>query len=203
MSVIRTTEQLREVIGHASPGLAEKNQPELNDFAEHFIARSPFLVLSTVNNEGQIDSSPKGDQPGFVEVEDSKHIVIPDRLGNRLAYGHQNILETGRVGILFMIPGTNETLRVNGGATLTSDPTLLNRLAARGRPAVLGIRVEIEEVFFHCAKAYLRSQLWKPNTWGEKYKVSFGRMFAAAKNLSNQVADEIDKGIEADYKKNL
>lgn len=203
MSVIRTTDELREVIGQPIPGLDEKNQPELNEFARDFIERCPFLVLSTVSATGQIDSSPKGDLPGFVLVEDSKHLVIPDRLGNRLAYGHQNILETGRVGTLFMIPGTNETLRVNGKATLQADPDLLARLAARGRPAVLAICVEVEEVFFHCAKAYLRSKLWRPESWGEKHKVSFGRMVAAARNLPNQVADQIDASIEADYKENL
>ena len=137
METIDTEEALRAVIGEEIPGLGEKNEAVLNEFAVDFIARSPFLVLSTADAQGRLDASPKGDAPGFVAVEDERTLLIPDRLGNRLAYGHRNILANPHVGVLFMIPGTTETLRVNGTATLTADPDLLERLAARGRPAVL------------------------------------------------------------------
>ena len=203
MDVIHTEAELRDVIGAEIPGLAEKNQPQLNQFAIDFIARSPFLVLSTADAEGRIDASPKGDGPGFVLVEDEKHLVIPDRLGNRLAYGHHNILANPRVGVLFLLPGTPETLRVNGRASLTAEPDLLERLAARGKPAVLAIRVEVEEVFFHCAKAFLRGRVWKPDTWGEKHEVSFGKMFAAQRKAPPETADAIDAMVEADYRDNL
>ena len=159
MQTIATEEQLRAVIGAEIPGLSEKNEPTLNAFAIDFIARSPFLVLSTADGQGRLDASPKGDGPGFVAVEDGKTLLIPDRLGNRLAYGHRNILANPQVGVLFMIPGTPETLRVNGRATLTAEPALVQRLGARGHPAVLVIRVDVEEVFFHCAKAFLRARL--------------------------------------------
>ncbi len=191
------------MIGAEIPGLAEKNQPRLNQFAIDFIAKSPFLVLSTADGDGRIDASPKGDGPGFVLVEDERHLVIPDRPGNRLAYGHHNILANPRVGVLFMLPGTPETLRVNGKASLTADPGLLERLAARGKPAVLAIRVEVEEVFFHCAKAFLRGRVWKPESWGEKHEVSFGKMFAAQRNAPAETADAIDAAVEADYRDNL
>ena len=191
------------MIGAEIPGLAEKNQPRLNQFAIDFIAKSPFLVLSTADGDGRIDASPKGDGPGFVLVEDERHLVIPDRPGNRLAYGHHNILANPRVGVLFMLPGTPETLRVNGKASLTADPGLLERLAARGKPAVLAIRVEVEEVFFHCAKAFLRGRVWKPESWGEKHEVSFGKMFAAQRNAPAETADAIDAMVEADYRDNL
>ena len=203
MNTIATEADLRAVIGPEPPGLAEKNQPALDDFAVEFIAKSPFLVLSTADAEGRIDASPKGDAPGFVLVENERAIVIPDRLGNRLAYGHRNILTNPRVGVLFMIPGTPETLRVNGRATLSAEPELLERLAARGRSAVLAIHVQIEEVFFHCAKAFLRAQLWKPETWQERHEVSFGKMYAAKKKAAASTATAIDAAIAADYRDNL
>ncbi len=203
METIRTVDELRAVVGAEIPGLAEKNQPRLNDFAVDFIARSPFLVLSTADATGRQDASPKGDAPGFVEVVDDRTLVIPDRPGNRLVYGHQNILANPHVGVLFMIPGTPETLRINGQATLTADPELLQRLAARGRTAVLAIRVDVQEVFFHCAKAFMRSRLWQPNSWGERHRVSFGRMFAAQRNEPEEVAAAIDSMVEADYRDNL
>lgn len=203
MSTIATEAELRAVIGPEPPGLAEKNQPALDDFAVEFIAKSPFLVLSTADAEGRIDASPKGDAPGFVQVENERAIVIPDRLGNRLAYGHRNILANPRVGVLFMIPGTPETLRVNGRAELSAEPELLEQLAARGRSAVLAIHVQIEEVFFHCAKAFLRSQLWKPETWQPRHEVSFGKMYAAKKKAAASTATAIDAAIAADYRDNL
>ena len=203
MNTIATEADLRAVIGPEPPGLAEKNQPALDDFAVEFIAKSPFLVLSTADAEGRIDASPKGDAPGFVLVENERAIVIPDRLGNRLAYGHRNILTNPRVGVLFMIPGTPETLRVNGQASLSAEPELLERLAARGRSAVLAIHVQIEEVFFHCAKAFLRAQLWKPETWQARHEVSFGKMYAAKKKAAASTATAIDAAIAADYRDNL
>jgi predicted pyridoxine 5'-phosphate oxidase superfamily flavin-nucleotide-binding protein len=113
-----------------------------------------------------------------VQVEDERTLLIPDRPGNKLVDGWTNLLENPHVGVLFMIPGTNETLRVNGAAMLVSDPALDEQHAARGKPAVLAIRVHVEECFFHCATPLLRSQLWKPDTWPERKKISFGKMFA-------------------------
>lgn len=203
METIKTEQELRAVIGEEIPGLSEKVEARLNDFAVDFIARAPFLVLSTSDGAGRLDASPKGDAPGFVAVEDDRTLLIPDRLGNRLAYGHRNILVNPHVGVLFMIPGTSETLRVNGRATLTADGDLVERFAARGRAAVLVIRVEVEEVFFHCAKAFLRSRLWQPDAWGEPHKVSFGRMYAKRMNAPEESAALVDAAIERDYRDNL
>ncbi|TMA35283.1 MAG: pyridoxamine 5'-phosphate oxidase family protein [Deltaproteobacteria bacterium] len=152
---------LRRVIGEPIPGLGLKNQSTISDEAREYIEHSPFLVLATSDAEGRLDASPKGDGPGFCLIEDERTLVIPDRPGNKLVYGLQNILANPRVGVIFMLPGTPETVRVNGIATLTADPDLLARLAARGKPAVLAIRIQVEECFHHCAKAFLRSQLWK------------------------------------------
>jgi PPOX class probable FMN-dependent enzyme len=196
-------EALRKVIGQPIPGLGLKNQDTISDEARAYIQRSPFLVLATCDAEGRLDASPKGDEPGFCLIEDERTLVIPDRSGNKLVYGLQNILINPRVGVIFMLPGTPETVRVNGRATLTSDPELLARLAARGKPAVLAIRVRVEECFHHCAKAFLRSKLWKPETWQERMKISFGKMAAKRMKLGDEVAARFDAAVEDDYRNNL
>jgi hypothetical protein len=201
---IETVAQLREVIGESLEIMETlKGDDRLNEESIDFIGRAPFLVLSTASADGQQDASPKGDGPGFVVVEDERTIVIPDRPGNKLAYGLENILQNSQVGLLFLVPGTPETLRINGRAELTRDPALLQRMAARGKPALLGIRVTVEECFFHCAKAFLRSNLWKPDTWQERVRVSFGRMAARKLGADSQVADAIDKAVDEDYRTNL
>lgn len=200
---IRSVEALREVVGSAIPGLDLKNHDRLDEFAIDFLARSPLLVLSTGDAEGNLDASPKGDAPGFVWVQDERTIVIPDRPGNRLVYGHLNLLENSKVGLIFLIPGTPETLRINGTAELTNDPALLERLSARGKPAVLAIRVHIRECFFHCAKAFLRSELWKPETWPERQKISFGKMLAKQVGGDEKMVRAVDESVEQDYRENL
>ena len=201
--VIQSEAELRELIGEPNPVTEAKVEPTLDDFARDFLARCPFLVLGTADESGALDASPKGDAPGFVLIEDDQTIVIPDRPGNKLAYGHLNVLRNPQVGVIFMIPGTPETLRINGRAELTRDPALLDRLAARGRPAVLGIRVRIDQVFFHCAKAFLRSNLWKPEKWGEPHRVSFGEIFAARTGSDESAAKVYDEAIEKNYVEEL
>jgi PPOX class probable FMN-dependent enzyme len=201
--VIRSVHELREVIGQEIPGLGLKNQARLDEYALDFLSRVPFLVLATADADGRLDASPKGDAPGFVHVIDERTLAIPDRPGNKLVYGHQNILANPKVGVIFMIPGTPETLRVNGTAELTTDPALLARLSARGRPAQLAIRVTVEECFFHCAKAFLRAQLWKPETWPERHMYSFGAMFAKRTGTGEDAARAVDAAIEKDYRENL
>ena len=194
---------LRAIIGEEIPGIGDKNLPELDDYAKAFIAKSPFLILSTSSSEGRLDASPKGDAPGFVYVANDSEIVIPDRQGNKLAYGHLNVLDNPHVGVLMLIPGTRETLRINGRACLTADPALLEMLTAREKPATLAIRIQIEEVFFHCAKAFIRSGLWLHDEWPEPHKVSFGEMYTQRRKQSKDMAARIDAGIEADYADNL
>lgn len=200
---ITTVEALRAVVGEANPATRVKVGDRIDDYARAFIARAPFLVLSTSDADGQQDVSPKGDGAGFVQVEDEHTLLIPDRSGNKLVMGLQNILANPHVGLLFMVPGTGETLRVNGRAELTTDPALLARLTARGKPAVLVIRVTVEECFFHCAKAFLRAQLWKPATWPDNLRISFGKMLAGKLGGDAQVAAAIDTLIDEDYRTNL
>jgi PPOX class probable FMN-dependent enzyme len=203
MAKITTIEELRNIIGDEIPGLEDKNIDHLDEYAVAYIERSPFLILSTADENGRCDASPKGDAPGFVQVLDKNTLVIPDRPGNRLAYGHRNILANPGVGLIFCIPGTSETLRINGRAELDATESQLKGLAARGKPAVLAIRVSVEECFFHCGKAFIRSGLWKPKTWKEPHSVSFGDMYAARVNASAEVASSIDASIANDYETNL
>jgi PPOX class probable FMN-dependent enzyme len=200
---IETVEQLRAVIGELNPVVQVKLMTELDEYARDFIGRSPFLVLSTSDAQGHQDVSPKGDAPGFVAVENPTTLLIPDRKGNRLIFGLQNILSHPRVGLLFMVPGTGETLRVNGRAELIDAPETLERLSTRGQPALLAIRVTIDECFFHCAKAFIRAQLWKPETWPAAYRVSFGKMLAPKVGGDQQIAEAIDQAIAEDYRSGL
>ena len=205
--IIKNETELREVIGAEVPGLKDKVLGEMDSFAKEFLAKSPFLVLSTSDNTGRIDASPKGDHPGFVEMLDDKTLLVPDRPGNKLAFGHLNILQNPQVGLLFLIPGTPETLRINGKAELSHDPELLQQLAARGKPATLVLKVQIEEVFFHCAKAFMRSNLWQSDTWPERHRVSFGEMFAARAAVAGAekegLVNAVDNMVEQDYQENL
>jgi PPOX class probable FMN-dependent enzyme len=200
---VTTVQQLRAMFGEPHPMTPKKVFDALDDTMTDFIKRSPLIVLGTADGDGNLDASPKGDGPGFVAVVDPHTILIPERKGNKLMYGLQNILATDKVGILFMVPGTDETLRVNGTAELSSDPALLNLLVARGAPALLAIRVTVKECFFHCAKAFIRSQLWAPETWGERQTISFGKMMAAKVGASEEVARQVDQAVAEDYKHNL
>ena len=194
---------LREVIGAEVPGLKDKVSDRLDHYARDFLAKSPFLVLSSADVQGRVDASPKGDAPGFVEVVDDQTLLVPDRPGNKLAFGHLNILSNPNVGLLFLIPGTPETLRINGRATINSDPRVLDQLAARGKPATIVLRVQVQEVFFHCAKAFIRSALWQADSWPDRHRVSFGEMFAARRGDDDSVAKVVDDMISVDYTDNL
>jgi uncharacterized protein len=199
-----TVEKLRAIVGEPGPGIELKVYDHLEEEAIAHIAATPFIVLATSDADGNLDASPKGDDPGFVVVEDERTLLIPDRPGNRLAYGLTNMVANPRVGVIFIIPGTTETLRVNGTVELRSDPELLTRLEARGKPAILVIRVTIEQCFFHCSKAFLRSKLWKHETWPDRQPVSFGRMFARRiDGADDNLADAIDRSVEEDYRTNL
>lgn len=200
---ITSVEQMRAVIGEQIDTVALKVRDHLDEMSRQFIASSPFLLLATADAAGGMDVSPKGDAAGFVLIEDQSTLVIPDRPGNKLAYGHSNILENPNVALLFCRPATDETLRVNGTATLTADPELLERLAARGKAALLAIRVSVTESFFHCGKAFIRSNLWRPDAWPEKQKVSFGKLYASMLKGDQAMARAIDEQIDSDYRDNL
>ena len=200
---ITSEQHLRSISGAPHSITKKKKIDHLSDDAMAFLARSPFLIMTTVSEDLQLDASPKGDAPGFVQAPDPKTLIIPDRRGNKLADGHLNVLKTGRVGLIFLVPNTRETLRVNGQARLTADPTALATFSAYGRPAVLLTEIRIEECFFHCGKALIRSKLWETSAWDAPGQVSFGKMLAKASGGDAAMAEAIDQSISDDYKENL
>jgi len=123
------------------------------------------LVLSTADADGHLDASPKGDEPGFIRVEDSKTLLIPERVGNNLAFGLSNILATGKIGLIALVPATGETLRVSGTAEIFDDAELVASLSSLGKPALLATRVHIQHCYFHCARSIVRAKLWDPKAW--------------------------------------
>lgn len=201
---IETVEKLRERMGQPNDFVKGKVNDFVDDFARAFIARSPFLILSTADKEGHQDASPKGDAEGFVRVHDEKTLLIPDRKGNKLLFGLENVLANPHIGLLFLIPGTEETLRINGRAELTEDPEILRQLGARNQDALLAIRVSVDECFMHCAKAFRRSELWKSETW-TPHKVSLGAMFAEriGRGKDTELIDNLDAAVETNYREEL
>jgi hypothetical protein len=163
--VISSETELRALLGEPSDLVKRKVIPILDTHARNFIRYSPMLMIGTVSPDGTGDVSPKGDAAGFVHVIDETHLAIPDRPGNKRIDTLRNIVANGTVGLLFMIPGVDETLRINGKAQIVQDRALLSELQAQGKTPLLAIVVEIHEVYLHCAKAYIRSKLWHPKTW--------------------------------------
>jgi PPOX class probable FMN-dependent enzyme len=193
---IASLDALRLILGEPNPVTRQKVFTELDEQMREFVARAPFCLLATADADGQLEVSPKGDGPGFVLIEDARTVVLPDRKGNKLIFGLQNILANPRVALIFLLPGTDETLRVSGRAELYADPALLARLSARGQPALLAIRIHVERCFFHCARAFLRASLWDPATWPERRKVSFGRQLAPKLGGGDALAAQIDAAID-------
>ncbi|HUS55634.1 MAG TPA: pyridoxamine 5'-phosphate oxidase family protein [Thermohalobaculum sp.] len=173
---ITTEDRLREIYGPATGRAVSKQTDHIDHHCRAFIAASPFLLIATSDGT-HLDVSPKGDLPGFVVVEDDKHLLIPDWPGNSRIDGLCNILEHPRIGLIFLIPTVRETLRVNGGATIHDAPELPAKCAIKDRLPLTVIRVAVEEVFLHCAKSLLRSKMWRPETWPDARPVpSMGEM---------------------------
>jgi uncharacterized protein len=160
--VVGTEADLRALFSPTHDLALKKCQPRLGVHAQAFIRRSPFVCIGTQSPDGRADVSPRGDPAGFVEILDAQTIAIPDRPGNNRLDTLSNIIANPAVGLIFMIPGFDDTLRLNGRATLSTDPQLLVRMAVDGRVPKLAIVVAIDEVFLHCAKAFRRSHLWDP-----------------------------------------
>jgi len=164
-AIITSEQHLRDLVGVPRERSIQKERPALDVHSRAFIARSPFLLMATSGADGRCDVSPKGDPPGFVHVLDDRRLVIPERPGNKRFDGMKNILANPHVGLIFFVPGRQETLRVNGRAWVTVDPDLLSRMVVQGKTPLLAIGVEVEQCFLHCPKAFIRSQLWKHDGW--------------------------------------
>lgn len=173
---IDSPEELRELLGEVKGRAATKERVVLHERDREWLAASPFCVISTAAADGTCDASPKGDPPGFTVVLDDRTIAIPERPGNRRADGYLNILSNPHIGLLYLIPGRSETLRINGRARLIRDAPYFDRMVVKGHRPVLAVEVEIEQIFFHCAKAFLRSELWRPESWHPDVLPSHARL---------------------------
>lgn len=163
--VITSEQQLRALVGVPSDRARLKERRTIDEHNRAFISRSPFVLMATSGADGTCDVSPKGDAPGFARVLDDHRLVIPERPGNKRLDGVANLLANPHVGLLFLVPGREETLRVNGRAWITRTPDLLASMAVNGKIPLFAIGVEVEQCFMHCPKAFLRSQLWKQESW--------------------------------------
>ena len=174
---LTTRHELRQLYGAASERASLKELPSLDRHAQQFIALSPFVVLASANATGQMDASPRGGAPGFVKVIDTQTLLIPDAPGNNRLDTLENILDTGQLGLLFMLPGFDETLRVNGQAVLSTEHSALQQCADARHTPVLVIRVRVQAVYLHCAKAFMRAQLWNPSRHAQRHLMpSMGEM---------------------------
>jgi hypothetical protein len=165
MPQITSEAELRALLGEPTEAALAKERTSLHEFDRLWLARSPFCLVATSGADGSCDVSPKGDPPGFTLVLDDTTIAVPERAGNRRADGYRNILTNPHVGLLYLLPGRTDTLRINGRARLVDDADLLDRMVVKGHRPVLAVVVTIEQIFHHCGKAFMRSQLWEPSTW--------------------------------------
>ncbi len=199
---VANKEELREILGSVNPRAANKNRTELHAYHREWIAASSFVLVSTSGKNGQCDVSPKGDPAGFTHIIDKTSIAIPERPGNRRADGFHNLLDNGHVGLLYLIPGRGDTLRINGRARLLRDAPFFDALIVNGNRPKLAILVEIEAIFFHCSKAFLRSKLWKPEEWNPAI-VPPRSTIAHAMERSDQTIEEVEAHYGKGYDKEL
>jgi uncharacterized protein len=162
---LQRVEQLREHYDAPMEVALRKDIGRIDELCRRLIAAAPILFVATFSEDGRCDVSPRGGPPGFVTVLDDEHLAIPDATGNRRLDTLENVVSTGRAGLIFVIPGRDTTLRVNGRAAVSADPELLDRITPVGKPPRTAIVVEAEEVYTHCPKAFVRSKLWDPSTW--------------------------------------
>ena len=206
--IVTSRSDFRAMVPAPSDLVVAKEINFLDKHCKSFIARSPFVLVATSNKNGQCDVSPRGDAPGFVQVLDDKHLAIPDRPGNKRFDTFENILDNPHVGLLFMIPGLQETLRVNGKAVVIQDDEILEVASVDGKRPLFAMGVEVEQAFIHCAKAFIRSKLWKSESWqNTKDLPSLAKMLLdhvdANKKKVEVSEKELDATIEESYQTRL
>ena len=201
--IITREDQLTDILGEPSELVKQKFGETLNEAMKEFIRRSPLVFYATTDADGLIDVSPKGDAPGFVQVDSNGNLLIPDRPGNKLAYSYRNLLSNPAIGLIFVVPTMTETLRVKGTAVISRDPEILAQLGARGKPATLCAHIEVNACFFHCGKAMIRSEMWKPGNWTE-YKDSLLAKGLATQIKAKEITEQVvEDALEQSYEQNL
>ena len=190
---ITTHDALVDLLGEPHQRVRDKNRPALVDLDRAWLAASPFCVLATASGSGAADASPKGDPAGqLVHVIDDHTIALAERPGNRRADGYRNILENPHVGLVFLIPGRGDTLRINGRARLLREAPFFDEMVVKGHRPLLAVVVEIDEVFHHCQKAFLRSGLWDPETWDPTGTVPRRAVIAHELDVPETPVEELD-----------
>ncbi len=202
--LIGSPDELARLYGAPSELVVSKVIDRLDGHCRNFIARTPFVLVATSTADGRCDVSPKGGPPGFVAILDEKRLAVPDAPGNRLIDSLRNIVDAGRAGLLFVIPGVEETLRVNGRAFLTRDPAVLELFTGESKQPKLAIGIEVEEVFLHCAKAFKRSQLWDPPTWPDRSELTpAAEIWRDHMALADLTTERVQEMADDDYANNL
>ena len=199
---ITSEAELRELVGSPKSAAANKVRPALHEQARRWLANSPLCLVATAGADGSCDVSPKGDPPGFTLVLDDTTIAIPDRPGNRRVDSFRNILANPHVGLIYLIPGRADTLRINGRARLLREAPFFDRMTVKGHRPSLAIVVEIDEVYFHCQKAFMRSAVWDPESWNPDAVPSRARIVHAVERSGDPLA-EIERHYGPEYAKEL
>jgi PPOX class probable FMN-dependent enzyme len=201
--VLGSLEEVAALYGPPVEAVVSKVIDRLDRHCRDFIGLAPFVLVATAAADGRCDVSPKGGAPGFVAVLDERRLAIPDAPGNRLVDSLRNISSSGRVGLLFLIPGLEETLRVNGRAWLTRDPGLLERFSGDGKAPKVAIGVEVEEAFLHCAKAFKRSGLWRPEDWPSREGLASPAQIWRDHMALDMTTEDVQAFVDDDYANNL
>jgi hypothetical protein len=201
-SEITSEAELSELLGVPTARAANKERVRLHERDREWLAASPFCLVATANAGGSCDVSPKGDPAGFTLVLDDTTIAIPERMGNRRADGFRNVLSNPHVGLIYLVPGRGDTLRINGRARVVRDAAFFDRMIAKGHRPQLALVVEIEQVFFHCAKAFLRSALWQPETWRPDALPSRAALCKALEPATESL-EELERYYGPDYARQL
>ena len=203
MDYVTSREELRSAFDATHDVAIRKELSSIDEHARRFIEKSPFLIIGSQDASGNADVSPKGDQSGFVKCLDNTTLAIPDRPGNNRLDTWENIIENPGVGLIFIIPGMNETLRINGEARLTIDAALCSKMQVNNRPAKAVLIVKVRQVYLHCAKAFIRSGLWSHDTWAPRSDMpSLGQMLKDQAELV-ETASEFDNILDDAYKTSL
>ena len=205
MEFVTTRDELRTIYKTPRPtdGSIRKELKALDGHCRSFIGKSPFVLIGSSDNSGNADVTPKGDKPGFALVLDDKTIAIPDRPGNNRLDTLENILLNPSVGLLFLIPGMNETLRINGDARITVDADLRERLAVDGKQPQSVVVVSVKAAYMHCAKAFMRSELWKPDSWYDRATLPTLGQILSDQMAHAETVDDFDRSLDDAYSKTM
>ncbi|MCH2157266.1 MAG: pyridoxamine 5'-phosphate oxidase family protein [Oleiphilaceae bacterium] len=200
---IQSIEQLRAILGSPRIESTKKIYDHLNPRMLNFIEHSPLMFIATADQEGFPTISPKGDGIGAVKVLNDKTLLIPERKGNKIAVSFENIIRGSKAGLIFIVPGTNEILRVHGSPKIIHDSKLNKEMKSLTHEALLVLKVEVNNAYFHCGKAFLRSKIWCEDLEKSKLKISFGEEIAENMNKERTFIEDFDKGVDERYKTEL